>query len=287
VIATESLVQGWFRVTHPEPGIFTIEEPLHEERVKSYLIEGRDRAILLDTGMGVGDMRSLVSGLTNLPLTVVNSHAHWDHFGGTAGFAGTTEILVHESTEILVHEDEAHDLRLGISNQRLRRYLAPERLSGTFPAAFDLETASFPPTEPTATLSGGERFDLGGRVFEVLHTPGHCPGLIALVDADNGVLFSTDAAYPGALYAQLPHSDLTDYVTTMMTLADLAPSLKTIYPAHDESPMEPALLPRMRDALLAVAAGRPPDGTTGETAVHEFAGFSVLTRVETAETTPQ
>ncbi len=76
-------------------------------------------------------------------------------------------------------------------------------------------------------------------------------------------------------------------LATMTTLAALAPSLKTIYPAHDESPMEPALLPRMRDALLAVAAGRPPDETTAATAIHEFAGFSVLTRVETAETTPR
>jgi glyoxylase-like metal-dependent hydrolase (beta-lactamase superfamily II) len=278
VNATESLRQGWFRVTRPEPGVSTIEEPLHEERVKSYLIAGHDRALLLDTGMGVGDMRSLVAGITDLPLIVVHSHAHWDHVGGTAAFSGTTEILIHHA--------EADDLRRGISNERLRRYLDPARLSGTFPAEFDLETASFPPTEPTGILTGGERFDLGGRMLEVLHTPGHCPGLIVLLDVANGVLFSTDAAYPGALYAQLPDSDLADYVTTMTALAALTPSLKTIYPAHDRSPMEPALLPRMRDALLAVFAGRAPDEATAGTAIHDFSGFSVLTRSETTRMSP-
>ena len=77
------LVQDWFRVWEDRPGIWVIEEPLHSECVKSNLIVGRDRAVLIDTGMGVGDIRKLVMELTRLPVTVVQSHAHNDHIGGT------------------------------------------------------------------------------------------------------------------------------------------------------------------------------------------------------------
>lgn len=71
----QQLEQGWFDVRQPEPGVFVIEEPLHEERVNSFLVVGSDRAVLIDTGKGVGDIRALVEGLTDRPVTVVNSHA--------------------------------------------------------------------------------------------------------------------------------------------------------------------------------------------------------------------
>nr|MDP9472148.1 MBL fold metallo-hydrolase [Chloroflexota bacterium] len=111
------LVQGWFAVSAPEEGVFTIEEPLHEEQVKSYLVVGSERAILIDTGMGVGDIRTLVADLTDRPVTVVNSHVHWDHIGGNGLFA-----------EILIHPTEADVLRRGVPNERLRPNFTPDRL---------------------------------------------------------------------------------------------------------------------------------------------------------------
>ncbi len=265
----ERLAQGWFEVRRPEPGVATIVEPLHEEEVKAYLVSGSARSLLIDTGMGVADIQSLVKGLTDLPLTVVNSHAHWDHIGGTHQFVGEAEILVHAA--------EAADLERGITNDRLQRFLAPERLRGAFPPGFDLSSAVIPGARPTRLLHGGETIDLGDRMLEVLAAPGHSPGGIVLLDRANGILFSTDAAYPGALYAQLDHSDLQAYRRTMHVLADLAPSLRTVYPAHDESPMDPMRLPAMADALDAIVRGRAPDEVSGLTARHLFDGFSVLT----------
>jgi len=273
VVDPERLVQGWFEVRRPEPGIITIVEPLHEEEVKSYLITGSARSVLIDTGMGVGDIHSLVRGLTDLSLTVVNSHAHWDHIGGTHQFAGEAEILIHRA--------EAADLERGVDNDRLRRFLAPDRLRGPFPPAFDLSSAVIPDAHPTGLLQGGEAIDLGDRTLEILAAPGHSPGGVVLLDRQNGILFSTDAAYPGALYAQLDHSDLEVYRGTMRMLAGLAPSIRTVYPAHDESPMDPMLLPAMADALDAIALGRAPDDVSGRTARHLFAGFSVLTAAGT------
>jgi glyoxylase-like metal-dependent hydrolase (beta-lactamase superfamily II) len=262
-----TLAQGWFAVTNPEPGIFTIEEPLHDEKVKSALVVGRDRALLIDTGMGVGDIRELIESLTDRPITVVNSHAHWDHVGGNHRFA---------DREIWIHEAEASDLEDGVSNERLRRAFAPPYLRGPLPSGVEPVTLAIPPSRATHLLRGGERFDLGDRVLEVIHAPGHSPGGVVLLDRAAGVLFSTDVAYPCALYAFGPQADLAVYQRTMALLADLAPSLRTVYPSHCLSPMSPALLPAMRDALEAIAAGRPSDEVDGDRARHLFDGFSVL-----------
>ncbi len=262
------LVQGWFGVAEPEPGVYAIEEPFHEERVKSYLIVGTERALLLDTGMGVGDIRSVVRGLTNLPIVVVNSHAHWDHVGGNRLFAAESDILIHRA--------EAAALIQGVSNDRLRRAFTPEHLSGPLPPGFDVQTFAIPGTTPTGELHGGETIDLGGRSLAVIHAPGHSSGGILLHDEADGTLFSTDVAYPGELYCFADDADLDAYRRSMTRLAELALSLRAVYPSHGDSPMEPMLLPRMRDALDEIAAGREPDGIEDGIARYRYDGFSVL-----------
>ena len=265
-----SLIQGWFEVRRPEAGVFTIGEPLHVEAVKSSLVVGEERAVLIDTGMGVADVRALVASLTDRPVTVINSHAHWDHIGGNRLFAGHAEILIHEA--------EATALAAGVGNVKLRAAFAPEHLRGPLPDGFDVEAVAFPPVAATGTLRGGEVFDLGGRSLEVLHTPGHSPGGIVLFDRANGVLFGTDVAYADDLYAFGQDADLGAYRATMARLAELAPTLRTVYSCHGESPMAPALLPRMRDALDEVAAGRTPAAVADGVARHVFDGFGVLAR---------
>lgn len=264
-----ALVQDWFAVTNPEPGIFTIEEPLHDEEVKSSLIVGTERALLIDTGMGVGDIRAVVESLTDRPITVVNSHSHWDHVGGN-------HLFEDGSTEIWIHAAERAELEAGVPAGELAEALAPEYLRGPLPPGFDPATFAIPPGRATGLLHGGEVFDLGGRALEVIHAPGHSPGGIVLLDRAGGVLFSTDVAYPCALYAFGRHADLTVYRRTMAMLAELAPSLRAAYASHCAGPMHPALLPRMRDALVEIAAGRAPESVTDEYARHEFDGFSVL-----------
>jgi glyoxylase-like metal-dependent hydrolase (beta-lactamase superfamily II) len=102
------LVQGWFAVDEPSPGVFRIQEPLHNENVKSFLVVGADRAALIDTGMGVGDIRAVVESLTSLPVVVINSHAHWDHIGGNASF-----------DEVWIHEAEADGAVKGVAKETI------------------------------------------------------------------------------------------------------------------------------------------------------------------------
>ncbi len=259
---------AWFRVSEPEPGVFAIEEPLHAEHVVSYLIVGRERSVLLDTGMGVAPLRPLVESLTDKPLTVLLSHAHFDHIGGTHEFVGVSPILIHEL--------EAPKLRAGLGPSYLARFYEPESLSGPLPAGFDPAVAAIPGAEPTDLLRGGETADLGDRALEVLSCPGHAPGLVAVLDRQRRALYSTDVAYAGALYAHLPGVDLEAYQDTLAYLARLAPDLDRLYPSHNQRPLPADYLARMSRAVDAILAGRQADATQPDADVHLFDGFSVL-----------
>lgn len=253
----------WFTVTEPEPGLFTIEEPLHDERVKSYLIAGDQRAILLDTGMGVADIREVVDPLAEEPVVVVNSHAHWDHIGDN-----------HRFDEIWIHEAERDYLQAGVGNDVLRRWFQPEHLTGPLPTGVTADTITIPPSAPTALVTDGQLIDLGGRSLEVMHCPGHSPGGIVLVDHANGALFSTDVAYAGALYVY-GAADLPVYARSLHRLAALTPRLRAVYPSHGDSPIAPAILPRMEEAFERILDGLEPSWRDATRNGYAFEGFSV------------
>jgi glyoxylase-like metal-dependent hydrolase (beta-lactamase superfamily II) len=255
----------WFENRQFDDGVIGIGEPGHDEDVKSYLVIGRDLALLFDSGMGVGNIKQVVERLTDLPVLLVNSHSHWDHIGDSWRFE-----------RVWVHEAEADDLRAGVGNERMRRALAPERLNRPLPDGVDLQTFSIPGVEPERTLHGGERIDLGGRTFVVVTTGGHSPGGITLVDEANGVALVADAVYAGALYAHLDHSDPVVYRETLRRLADLAPSLKKLYPSHNGYPLPASFLTQVNDANESIWSGRSPDSIENGLERFQFDGFAML-----------
>ena len=72
---------NWFEIYQITPNIIAIYEPGQFEEVISYLITGTDKALLWDTGTGIGDIKQIVDQLTELTLIVLNSHTHYDHVG--------------------------------------------------------------------------------------------------------------------------------------------------------------------------------------------------------------
>src|SRR5215470_13022611 len=82
--ALERVLQDetWFEVYKVAPGTFAIYEPRQFEETISYLIVGTKQALLFDTGMGVGNIKAVVTRLTSRPVVVLNSHTHNAHVGG-------------------------------------------------------------------------------------------------------------------------------------------------------------------------------------------------------------
>jgi glyoxylase-like metal-dependent hydrolase (beta-lactamase superfamily II) len=86
---------------------------------------------------------------------------------------------------------------------------------------------------PTSTLDEGDVIDLGDRVFEILHLPGHTRGSIGLWEAATKTLFSGDAIYDGPLIDFLPESDRSAYLRTMRRLRDVPAGI--VHGGHDPS----------------------------------------------------
>jgi glyoxylase-like metal-dependent hydrolase (beta-lactamase superfamily II) len=259
---------GWFDVRQFPHGVTMIAEPGHYENVKSYLVEGERDVAVLDTGMGVGDFAGLVARLSSRDSLVLHSHAHWDHIGASHRFA-----------RVLIHPSEADDLRAGYPNERFRPKFAPHLLVGNLlPDDFDPATAAIPPAAPTGKVEHGDRIDLGGRVLEVFHTPGHSPGGITLLDRASRLLFPGDAVYAGPLYGHLSCSDPTTYRDSLRLLAALTEEVDTVYPSHGDVPLTPADLRRMHAAYEEVWAGREPDARLPDRDVFEFDTFAIWLR---------
>lgn len=78
--------KDWFTIKQIKQNIWAICEFKHPEKVISYLIVGKDRALLFDTGLGIGDIKQEIIKITNKPIIVLNSHFHYDHIGGNNKF---------------------------------------------------------------------------------------------------------------------------------------------------------------------------------------------------------
>jgi glyoxylase-like metal-dependent hydrolase (beta-lactamase superfamily II) len=248
-VASSERLQDWFEVERIAPGVTLVGEPMHSEAVKSYLVEGERDVAVIDTGLGVGDFAAAVRELSDRDPIVLQTHAHWDHIGGT-----------HAFQRILVHPNEAYALRRGFLNHMYRPLFTEERRAGkTFPPGFDPDTAEIPACEPTGELNHGDTIDLGGRVLEVFHTPGHSQGGVSFLDRAARLLFVGDAVNFGGTWLFLPRSDAAAFRTTIHLLAELSAHADAIYPAHGPVPMRPKDIQRIAAAFEEVWAGRAPD----------------------------
>ena len=258
--------ESWFEIYRIRPGVFAIYEPKQFEEVISYLILGEKRALLFDTGLGVGKISAVVARLTPLPVTVINSHTHFDHVGGNAEFKDIW------NRDLLYTRKNMR----GQPNIYSRDALAPERLCGPLPPGTDAKSHSIRPWRSTHWLRDHERIDLGGRVVEVLFTPGHTPDSLALLDRRNGLLFTGDNFYPGPIYLFVPETDFAAYTRSVARLAKLEPQIKLLLPQHNVPVAEPVLLKRLADAVEQVNQHKAKAQVTEGRREYAFDGFSLL-----------
>ncbi len=203
----------WWRVRTVGDGVTWIDEPhIHEfYRCNVWHVRGRDGDMLVDSGMGVVSLREWVPLVTERPLEAVASHTHFDHIG-----------CHHEFPCRSCHGAEAEMMRSPTRVATLADpYVTDEIFTALPPAPYLSATYAVKAAPATRLLWDGDAVDLGDRRFEVIHTPGHSPGGIALWEAATGVLFSGDIVYDGPLIEDTYHSNAADYHRSMVRLYDL------------------------------------------------------------------
>ncbi len=242
----------WFEVYKVAPNTFAIYEPHQAEEVISYLILGKEKALLFDTGMGISDIRKLVSGLTALPVIVLNSHTHDDHVGGNWQF----------DTMYSMDTDFSRQNAKG-STADAQDELAPGQICGELPKGFDAKTYRTKPWTITKYVHDGDKLDLGNRTLEIISTPGHTPDAICLLDHASGLLFTGDTYYPAPIWLYRPETNLDAYAKSIAHLAALAPQAKTVIGSHN-IPVAPfSVLPQLVAAFADLRAGKATCKTEG------------------------
>lgn len=203
----------WYAVRRLDDGVTAISEPYIQEfyRCNIWHIRGRDQDMLVDSGMGVVSLREYVPIVTEKPLIAVASHTHFDHIG-----------CHHEFECRAVHEAEA-DLMANPTraNTLADPYVTDDIFDALPPEPYCSKCYAVKRAPATRILRDGDRIDLGDRSFEVIHTPGHSPGGIALWEEASAILFSGDILYDGPLIEDTYHSDAADYRASMERLLSL------------------------------------------------------------------
>lgn len=157
------------------------------EKDSFYLVEGEDKAALIDTGITPGaKILPVLRSLTDKPILLILTHAHIDHFH---------------------HMDEFEEVYMSHEEFKLGAEILRYMMAGK-----SLNLAA------TRHITTGDAIDLGGCTLEICHVPGHTPGSVAIYDGRDKILFTGDAIGSGCgVWMQLPgSSSLRDYEQSLL-----------------------------------------------------------------------
>lgn len=220
---------NYFKIRQIKEGVTLIEGVANEY---CYLIEGTERALLIDTLTGIGNIRLLCEQLTNKPISVVNTHGHFDHAGGNFAFS---EVWIHPK-----------DIQLMYKNCTIqqRENFAIEFCENKFWNKEDVEEVKQLHCNP---VSEGYRFELGDRVLEVIETPGHTRGSICLLDKANRMLFAGDTCNTNTLIYLDWSCSVKKYLESLRKLKSIQDLFDLFFICHEETPLDKSCI---EDAIL-------------------------------------
>lgn len=253
-LAAKGTHENWFKVQELPCGIRALREPGHVQDVSSFLISGSERDLLFDTGMGIGNILRLVQLLTDRELIIVNSHSHFDHIGGNWLFPEVHIFDDDYAVKVMVEGYSEWDLRF---DSKLACF------NKSLPAGFDPDQYRIKPISPEKIIriQEGKIFDLGNRLLEVIHTPGHSQDSISLLDRKNRILFPGDVfgewmlAFFDERLPKFGWSNLEDYAASLRKLARLNPDLAYLCLSHGDPLADPGELVKASQAFAAVLRG--------------------------------
>ncbi len=228
-------------VVRLEEGVFCLPHLSPDRIVASnvYLVCGTERALLIDTAYGIGDLKALCGALTHLPVTLVNTHFHPDHTGGNTRFGSC-----------FMHSLDAEKPELLRKPQQIT-------IAEKDPDAFHtLDDTAAPGRGSVTSITDGHTFDLGGGfVIEAIHLPGHTSGSIALFDRKRGILFTGDAIMTQPCSAMIvsfagtsgdPNATVEAFSAALERLQPRISHIRYLCPGHCAPQASPSLI---NDAL--------------------------------------
>mgnify|MGYP001817320166 CR=1 FL=1 len=235
----------WYRVTALSSNTYILEEPSSSQGNVSYLLVGEDGAILFDTGSGENEIvdglkiRNIIEELTDLPVTLLLSHFHFDHVLNVAEF----DAVAFPDLPFL-RERVSVDGRLTLRTD-------------------DLFVGEGPiPIEVGEWLPLDKEIDLGNRTIRLVNIPGHTRESVAIIDDSNREAFLGDFLYNGTLFL-FSNEDLIPYGESARLLSSLLGPEYRLFGAHGDPEIPNEKLQNLQDLLAGIQDGSVP-GQEGE-----------------------
>lgn len=187
-----------------------------EDSVRFFLLCGTEKALLIDSGMQTKNAKELARALTDLPISLLNTHADPDHIGSN-----------HEFDSFYMHPAECSN------------YYRSQGRGGDFTPVWDWDI-----------------LELGERTLRIIAMPGHTPGSIAVLDEKYGRLFSGDPIQDGRIFMFGPQREMHAYVKSLERLQKYTKLFGEIFPSHGTCPVKPSLIGDLRAAAEKILDGK-------------------------------
>ena len=212
--------------------------------VRFFLLEGTEKALLVDTGMNTPDAKAIAESLTELPLSLINTHADRDHISGNSFF----DTFYMSPAEI---ENYASGIQQTTPEVAAQQQTTPEVVGRILP------------------VREGDLIDLGERPLLVIDNPGHTPGSIAILDVKNRVLIGGDSIQDGNIFLFGKYRNIDQYVGSLKHIREYGDRFDVVYPSHGTFPVKPELIEDLIDGAQKIIAG------AAESTVTEWFGMKI------------
>lgn len=219
-------------------GVTAVSAPMGE---KIYVIEGKHRAMVIDTGMGIGSLKECIDEFCTLPLIAANTHGHPDHAGGNAEFE---KVYLHPEDKALYYQMVTRRFRTS----------DVEKIFGEEGEIYIKNMLDM--SENIKPLSEGNVFDLGGRTITVYKIEGHTKGSVVFYDSLTKWLFVGDAISLQDTWVYLDYStSLVRYRNSLLNFIMKRLEIRKILSGHEPNEAAPELLNIRLDCLNKIIFG--------------------------------
>lgn len=186
---------------------------IEDQGVRFFLLEGKEFALMIDSGMNTPNAKQIAESLTNLPIKLLNTHTDIDHISGNNEF---DEVLIGEN-EVTYYQEKHKE------NQKI------------------------------ITVSDKQIIDLGERKIQIINLPGHTPGSIALLDINNRVLIGGDSIQDGKIFMFGEGRDINNFVISLQDLwNNYQNEFDVVFASHGSIPIDKSIIPKIIDSAKQI-----------------------------------
>lgn len=198
---------SYFKVHKYNEQLYQLQDALG---VLVTLVIGKEKALLFDTGYGIGDLKQAVELITSKPLIVINSHGHMDHCCGNYQFS---KVYINEKDLNLCKEHN--------SIFRRKKNLEAAKKNNVLPVDFDEEKYLHESYGNIESIEEGQEINLGDIILKVVSMPGHTKGSIGLYIKDWKLILVSDATCPFVWLFLEESTTVSEYVKMLKRILEL------------------------------------------------------------------